>query len=134
MSRICPETGEKVVYLACQECDDRLLCLSKSKQQIARELGGVKAAVQAKPLEYCNVHLTEEHLMDESLPLSYEYGNIDYYSFVTDCGNRINYQSGDRYLNTRRFVDNEGKPWHCQKCGRSLKYDPDKGTETTERN
>lgn len=38
MSRICPETGEKVVYLICQECDDRLLCLSKSKQQIAREL------------------------------------------------------------------------------------------------
>ena len=38
MSRICPETGEKVVYLTCQECDEKLVCFSKSRQQIAREL------------------------------------------------------------------------------------------------
>lgn len=26
MSRICPVTGEKVVYLVCQECEDKADC------------------------------------------------------------------------------------------------------------
>ena len=28
MSRICPQTGEKVIYLTCQDCDDRIRCQS----------------------------------------------------------------------------------------------------------
>ena len=39
MSRLCPETGEKVIYMTCQECEDRLLCLSKNKQMAAQKLG-----------------------------------------------------------------------------------------------
>lgn len=26
MSKICPETGEKVIYLQCQECEDKAAC------------------------------------------------------------------------------------------------------------
>ncbi|MBQ9303106.1 hypothetical protein [Butyrivibrio sp.] len=54
MSRMCPETGEKVVYLTCQECDDRFSCLSKSKQQIAKELHSVKTTVKPVLSGYCN--------------------------------------------------------------------------------
>ena len=44
MSRICPETGEKVVYLECQDCDERLKCLSMSKQEAARKGYGKTSA------------------------------------------------------------------------------------------
>ena len=37
MSRICPETGEKVVYLECQDCDERLRCLSMSKHEMTQK-------------------------------------------------------------------------------------------------
>ena len=26
MSKICPETGEKVIYMVCQECEDKAEC------------------------------------------------------------------------------------------------------------
>ncbi|MBP3784406.1 MAG: hypothetical protein J6I68_14265 [Butyrivibrio sp.] len=51
MSRICPETGKKVVYLVCQECDDRLKCLSKSKQELARQTGQ-KSTVKIKEKQW----------------------------------------------------------------------------------
>ena len=39
MARICPDTGEKVTYLVCQDCDDRLMCLSKNKRETVLETG-----------------------------------------------------------------------------------------------
>lgn len=34
MSKLCPHTGERVVYLVCQECDDRI-CERHTKPRIA---------------------------------------------------------------------------------------------------
>ncbi len=33
MAKICPQTGEKVLYLECLECEDRTKCGKEIKEQ-----------------------------------------------------------------------------------------------------
>ncbi|WP_154649897.1 hypothetical protein [Butyrivibrio proteoclasticus] len=40
MSRICPETGEKVVYLVCQECENKGKCSRKTRASSDNSMDG----------------------------------------------------------------------------------------------